>query len=188
MYCTYLQNTKPGHHKHYFVAVDGDAVSGWMVRVAWGRIGTIFSEKTYNGGKSGAFLTENNAEAYARAIVKSKISEGYTTEWSGRMPWPALDTGDDYDGEEPMWWSDAGSRPVAKHAASGSSATPKASTVSELKRKLRALDDDDDEKPKVKGKTVADDDDEKPLVKTKTSTKEEHHGTRRPRIQITPRR
>lgn len=103
-YRAYLQNTSTDHHKHYFIAVLREG-SAWVVKTAWGRIGDVQGEKTYTGGRSGEFTNKTNAAAYARAIVKNKIGEGYAEVTyppkGGVVPmWFTEITGEDDHGED----------------------------------------------------------------------------------------
>jgi hypothetical protein len=85
----YLQNTSPGHSKHYFVAVwmdDTMMEAPYYVGTGWGRIGGAPSDefqKMYTGGKrSGSFKNINHAIAYANAIICGKTGrDGYHIAW-----------------------------------------------------------------------------------------------------------
>jgi hypothetical protein len=111
MFAAYLENTKDGHDKHYFVMVDyvGEdkhRTRHWAIRVAWSprsRTPTDAEQQTKIRGKTDAFANEKNAEAYAKAMIKSKVGEGYVCAWSsergGTAPTNAYNNG-------PEWFRD----------------------------------------------------------------------------------
>lgn len=120
MYAAFLTNTDGKHYKSYFVVADVANFGGSpFVSVAWGRIGVVNDDRTYEGPKGRAFADYKHAERYARAIVKSKrIDEEYVLNWSTDedVEWPKLSEGYPdtagvkilrrYDGEVPRWFQD----------------------------------------------------------------------------------
>lgn len=122
MYAAWLTNTDGSHYKHYFVLcttvkVGGDKMP--VVKVAWGRIGKLNDDRTYEGPKGSEFTGYPHAERYARKIVAVKIQdEGYEINWSidSDKVWPELESPypnpsgrllHRFSGEEPRWWNDA---------------------------------------------------------------------------------
>jgi predicted DNA-binding WGR domain protein len=144
MYAAFLVNQNGSHNKQYAVTV---RKVGTHVEVCtgWGRIGRSYQEKMITGGAYGDFKNENNADAYARTIVRNKVSEGYTCVWSTdqALAWAPL--AKDFD--VPKWFNNEPpfdpSKTIGKGpkltSGSPATATP-AGKLAMLKAKMDAED------------------------------------------------